>query len=137
MVPAAIVTAMARKQAVGLVLDWLLVSNAEPMTAATLMVAHCSEKMEYRARLTAAGNLFGPIVEEAHLAWLAIVRDFHVADEEIEFRLRGGQPETLTDLTLVALWDRKEELAAAITANEVAFPHIDRSIRTFAAWRRQ
>ena len=65
------------------------------------------------------------------------MRDFHVADEEIEFRLRGGQPETLTDLTLVALWDRKEELAAAITANEVAFPHIDRSIRTFAAWRRQ
>ena len=136
MVPAASVTAMARKQAVGLVLDWLLVSNVEPMTAATLMVAHCSEKMEYRARLNAVGNVFGPIVEEAHLARMAIVRDFRVADEEIEFRL-SGQPETLTDLTLVALWDRKEELAAALTVNEVAFPHIDRSIRTFAAWRRQ
>ena len=133
--PAAATTAMARKQAMGLVLDWLLVNNGEPMTAETLMVAHCSEKMEYRARLNAAGNVFGPIVEEAHRARMVIVRDFRTTDDEIDHRLRGGHPEMLTGWTWLALWERKEELFAALTASETAFPRLDRSVRTFAAWR--
>ena len=126
---------MARKQAMGLVLDWLLVNNGEPMTAETLMTVHCTEKMEYRARQNTAGNTFGPIVEEGHRARMVIVRDFRNADDEITYRLRGGQPEMLRDLTWLALWERKEELFVALTANETAFPNLNRSVRTFAAWR--
>ena len=57
--------AMARNQAVGIVLDWLLVDDAAVATVETLMAAHCTEKLEYRARQVTAANIFGPIVDEA------------------------------------------------------------------------
>ena len=129
--------AMVRKQAVGVgvVLDWLLVDNVAAVTVETLMTVHCTERLEYRARQNTAGNTFGPIVEEGHRARMVIVRDFRNADEEINWRLRGHNPQMFEDLAWLALWERKDELFVALTANETAFPNLNRSIRTFAAWR--
>ena len=133
--PPAAMAAMARKQAVGIVLDWLLVDNVAAVTVETLMTVHCTEKLEYRARLVTAGNTFGPIVEEGLRARMAIVQEFRDADEEIDWRLRGHAPQIFEHVPWLELWARRDELFGALMANETAFPNITRSIRTFAAWR--
>ena len=129
--------AMVRKQAVGVgvVLDWLLVDNVAAATVETLMAAHCTEKLEYRARQVTAGNIFGPIVDESFRARGSLAQELRDADEEINWRLRGHAPQNFEHVPWLELWALRDERFGALTSNEAAFPDITRFIRTLGAWR--
>ena len=114
--------AAARKGATSIVLDWMLAGAGAHAPAASveilepMMATHCAEKVDYRSRLVETVVVFGPIVDGTTQ---------RAADEEINWRTRGADPEDFQHVPWLDLWALRDALAAAASP---------RLIGTMARW---
>ena len=132
---------MARKEAMGVVLDWMIVGFKGPgdndaqvvPIMDVLMATHCTEKIDSRWHRMNAINVFYDIVLLAERTRTSLIDYLYQINLEIMTR-ESAYPRNFTHVSNEVLLLLREDRFSALMANGTAFPNIKRVNDTLNKW---